>query len=340
MKHLIAGFLVVAVLMVLGFLGLQFAWTQGYLLPFPASSQAEPIDNLFRIQFSAIVVLFSLIVGLMVYSIVVFRRRKGDTSDGPHSEGNTALEIVWTIVPLGFVLFIAYLGGIALKDTQAAEPKALDVRVVGSQWAWRFEYPDWGIISTELILPVDKQALLTLTSTDVIHSFWVPEFRVKQDLLPGEDFERELRITPDQVGEYTVRCAELCGQQHYAMEAPVSVLSQADFDAWIQSQVAPVSNDPVTRGDQLTQQLGCRACHSVDGSKIVGPTWKGLFGKQETLSDGTSVTVDEAYIIQSIRTPAAKLTAGFQNLMPANFSPDVISDAQISDIIAYMQSLK
>jgi cytochrome c oxidase subunit 2 len=339
MKHLIAGFIVVAVLMVLGFLGLQFAWQQGYLLPIQASKQAIPIDSLFRVQFSAIVVLFSLIVGLMVYSIVVFRRRKGDTTDGPHSEGNTTLEILWTIVPLGFVLFVAYLGGIALKDTQAAEPKALDVRVVGSQWAWRFEYPDWGIISTELILPVDKQSLLTMTSTDVIHSFWVPEFRVKQDVLPGDDFERELRITPDQEGDYKVRCAELCGQQHYSMEAPVKVLSQADFDAWVQSNVAPVSNDPVARGDQLTQQYGCRACHSVDGSPLVGPTWKSLYGKEEAVSDGTTVMVDDEYIIESIRNPGAKLTAGFQNLMPANVGAE-LSDAQISDIIAYIQSLK
>ena len=339
MKHLIAGFFVVAVLMVLGFIGLQFAWQSGYLLPLQASLQAEPIDNLFRVHFSAIVVLFSLIVGLMVYSIVVFRRRKGDTTDGPHSEGNTTLEILWTIIPLGFVLIVAYLGGIALNDTQAAEPRAMNVRVVGSQWAWRFEYPDVGIISTELILPVDRQTLLTLTSTDVIHSFWVPEFRVKQDLLPGEDFERELRITPDLVGEYKVRCAELCGLQHYNMEAPVKVLSQADFDAWVQSQVTPISNDPVARGDQLTQQYGCRACHSIDGTQIVGPSWKGLYGKDEALSDGTTVVVDEAYIIESIRNPGAKLTAGFQNLMPANIGSE-LTDEQISDIIAFIQSLK
>jgi len=339
MKHLIAGFFVVAVIMVLGFLGLQFAWTQGYLLPLQASKQAIAIDGLFRVQFSVIVVLFSLIVGLLVYSIVVFRRRKGDTTDGPHSEGNTTLEILWTIIPLGFVLFIAYLGGIALKDTQAAEPKALNVRVVGSQWAWRFEYPDLGIISTDLMLPVNKQTLLTLTSTDVIHSFWVPEFRVKQDLLPGDNFERQLRITPDQVGEFKVRCAELCGRLHYNMEATVKVLSQADYDAWVQSQIAPVSNDPVARGDQLTQQYGCRACHSIDGSKVVGPTWKGLYGKQEALSDDTSVLVDEAYIIESIRNPSAKVTAGFQPLMPVNIGAE-ITDAQISDIIAYIQSLK
>lgn len=339
MKHLIAGFFVVAVIMALGFLGLQYAWTQGLLLPLQASKQAIAIDNLFRVHFSAIVVLFSLIVGLMVYSIVVFRRRKGDTTDGPHSEGNTTLEIVWTIIPLGFVLIVAYLGGDTLKDTLAAEPRALNVRVVGSQWAWRFEYPDLSIISTDLILPVNKQALLTMTSTDVIHSFWVPEFRVKQDVLPGDDFERQLRITPDEEGEYKVRCAEMCGRQHYNMEAPVKVLSQTDYDAWVQSQVAPVSNDPVARGDQLTQKFGCRACHSVDGTQIVGPTWQGIYGREETLSDGTTVVVDDAYLIESIRDPGAKITAGFQNLMPANIG-DQLTDEQIGDIIAFVKSLK
>jgi len=109
----------------------------------------------------------------------------------------------------------------------------------------------------------------------------VPEFRVKQDVLPGDDFERQLRITPDQEGEFKVRCAEMCGRQHYSMEALVKVLSQADYDNWVQSQVAPVSNDPVARGDQLTQQYGCRACHSVDGSQIVGPTWKGCLEKRK-----------------------------------------------------------
>jgi cytochrome c oxidase subunit 2 len=335
MKHAIAAGLLVVVLAVAGF----FALESLELLPQSASLQAVPIDNLFRLDFSAIVVLFALIVGLMVYSIIIFRRREGDTTDGPHIRGNMKLEIAWTVVPLGFVLYLAFMGSLALGRTTAADPKPLRVDVVGSQWAWRFDYPDLGITSTELFLPVNKQALLTLSSTDVIHSFWVPEFRVKQDALPGEGFERELRITPSKVGEYKVRCAELCGRQHYNMLAAVKVLSQGDFDAWVQSMVTAIPEDPVARGDLWTQQFGCRACHSIDGSPLVGPTWKGIFGTQEELTDGTTVTVDAEYIRNSIRDPGAQIVAGFQNLMPANVGAE-LTDDQIADIAAFLESLK
>jgi cytochrome c oxidase subunit 2 len=335
MRHLIIAGIFVVLIMIAGFFFLRNV----DLLPIAASLQAGSIDSLFGLQFAVIVGLFSLIVGLVVYSILFFRRRKDDTTDGPHVEGNTTLEVAWTLIPLGFVLYLAYLGGVSLGKTQAADPKPLEVKVVGSQWAWRFEYPRLGIISTELILPVDKQALLELTSTDVIHSFWVPQFRVKQDALPGEGFERDLRVTPNEIGEYSVVCAELCGRQHYAMTSPVKVLSQPDFDAWVQSNTTSASADPVERGDQLSQQFGCRACHSVDGTVVVGPSWKGIFGKQEPLVDGTSALVDEAYIIDSIHNPGAKITAGFQNLMPANVGAQ-LTDEQISDIVEFIKSLK
>jgi cytochrome c oxidase subunit 2 len=335
MRHAIGAGLLIIVLTVVGFFGLQ----RIELLPQGASLQSIPIDDLFRLDFSAIIVLFSLIVGLMVYSIIAFRRKKGDTSDGPHIEGNMKLEIAWTVIPLGFVLYVAFVGSLALGKTQAADPRPLRVDVIGSQWAWRFEYPDLGITSTDLILPVNKQALLNLSSTDVIHSFWVPEFRVKQDALPGEGFERELRITPNLVGEYKLRCAEMCGRMHYNMLAPVKVLSQNDYDAWVQSMVAEVPEDPVARGDLWTQQFGCRACHSIDGSPLVGPSWLGVFGSEEQLADGTTVVVDEEYIQNSIHDPGAQIVAGFQNLMPANIGAE-LTDEQIADIVAFIESLQ
>ncbi len=335
MRHLILAGLLVAVLIV----GSYFLLTTIELLPEQASLQAKPIDDLFRLDFIAIAVLFSLIIGLMVYSIVVFRRRKGDETDGPHIEGNSSLEVVWTLVPLLFVLFLAYYGSVALGKTTAADPQPLRMDVIGTQWSWRFEYPAYGIISTEMVMPVNKQALLNLSSTDVIHSFWVPEFRVKQDLLPGEDFDRELRVTPIEVGEYKVRCAELCGKNHYDMLAPVKVLSQADFDAWVEAQTGPVSDDPVVRGLAVSQQYGCLACHSTDGSELAGPTWVGVYGSQEALNDGTSVTVDRAYIIKSIREPGNQIVAGFQNIMPAGIGAD-LTDEQIEDVIAFIESLQ
>jgi cytochrome c oxidase subunit II len=335
MKHAIAAGLLIIGITVVGFFALQ----RIDLLPQSASLQAIPIDNLFRLDFSVIVILFSLIVGLMVYSIFAFRRRKGDTTDGPHIEGNMKLEIAWTVVPLGFVLYLAFVGSIALGQTQAADPRPLRVDVIGSQWAWRFEYPDSGISSTDLILPVNKQALLNISSTDVIHSFWVPEFRVKQDALPGEGFERELRITPNEIGEFKLRCAELCGRLHYNMLAPVKVLSQGDFDTWVQSMVTAIPEDPVARGDLWTQQFGCRACHTIDGSPLVGPTWLGVFGTPEQLTDGTTVTVDAKYIRDSIRDPGAHIVAGFQNLMPANIGAE-LTEEQIADIVAFLESLQ
>jgi cytochrome c oxidase subunit 2 len=335
MKHFIVAGLLVIVLMA----GSYFLLTNIELLPEQASAQAIPIDELFRLDFIAIVVLFSLIIGLMVYSIIVFRRRKGDDTDGPHIEGNPKLEVVWTLIPLIFVMFLAYYGSAILGETMAADPKPLRVDVIGSQWSWRFEYPDYGIISTDLVLPVNKQALLNISSTDVIHSFWVPEFRVKQDALPGEGFERELRVTPIETGEYKVRCAELCGKNHYDMLAPVRVLSQSEFDGWVQSQTGPVSDDPIVRGEVFARQFGCTACHSSDGSELVGPTWLGVFGSTEMFEDGSSMIVDRDYIFKSIRTPGIQIVAGYQNIMPENIAADM-TDEQIEDVIAFIESLK
>jgi cytochrome c oxidase subunit 2 len=343
MKHLvIAGILVVIVTALLIF-GLGYV----RLLPEQASVQAQPIDNLFSLEFKVIAFLFSLIVVFMLYSIIVFRRKPGDTTDAAHVEGNTKLEVAWTLAPLATVLVFAYLGGGALADTLRADPKALEIRVIGQQWSWRFEYPQYGIVSDTMYMPVNKQAILKLSSNDVIHSFWVPEFRVKQDALPGgKEFERSLRVTPSQTGDFKVRCAELCGVQHAYMESPVLVVSQADFDAWVAEQTG-VSADPVERGAKWAQQYGCLACHSVDGSKTnasgvayLGPTWKGIFGEQATMSDGTVITVDENYLRESILNPGKMIVQGYPaNIMPANFGTQ-LSEEQINDLIAYLMSLK
>jgi cytochrome c oxidase subunit 2 len=343
MKHLIIAGILVVVVTALLIVGLQFV----KLLPEQASAQAVPIDNLFHLEFMVIAFLFSLIVVFMLYSIVVFRRRKGDLSDAAHVEGNTRLEVIWTIAPLATVLFFAYLGGDALAETVRPKPQALKVNVIGLQWTWRFEYPELGFTSDELRLPVDRQAVLRLWSEDVIHSFWVPEFRVKQDALPGgKENSRDLRVEPTVLGDYKLRCAELCGTNHATMMADVRVVSKDDFDAWVREKTF-VSDDPVVRGEQWARQFGCFACHSVDGSKVnesgityLGPTWQGIFGEQTTMADGTTVTVDEAYLLESIVDPGAKIVAGYPpGIMPANFA-DQLTEEQIQDIIAYIVSLR
>lgn len=335
MKHFVIVGVLVAIVTVVVTLLLEGIG----LLPPQASAEAVPIDNLFGLHVRVIAFLFALIVVFLVYSVVVFRRRPGETGDGDHFEGNTGLEVVWTIVPLGIVLYFSFIGAQALAETMRSDPQAMEVKVTGFQWGWRYEYPEYGVTSTTLNLPVNRQVLLKLTSTDVIHSFWVPEFRVKQDALPGEDMVKELRITPTRLGEYKVRCAELCGAAHAYMEGPVVVMEVPAFDAWLTEQ-ARVSNDPVERGKKLATQSGCVGCHTTDGRVVVGPTWQGLFGSQRTIADGTTVTADEAYLKNSIVSPNVQIVQGFTpNIMPPNYG-QTLSEAQLNDLIAYIRSVK
>jgi len=330
---LIVGILVI-VMAVLTYIGLDAAG----LMPVQASAQAVSIDWLWNWQLVAISFLFSLIVVPLVYSLAVFRRKKGETGDGAHIEGNTPLEIAWTVIPLFIVLVFAYMGAYSLGETRRVDPNALVIKVQARQFAWTFEYPEYGIVSSELHLPVNKQVLLKMESADVIHSFWVPEFRVKQDVVPGR--VTEYRITPTLIGSYKVRCAELCGSAHAYMENPVIVNSQADYDAWISAQAAiaaEAAKTPEGQGKSLTVKNGCIGCHSLDGSKMTGPTWFNLYGSEAALADGSTVLRDDAYIAESILNPKAKEVKGFApTVMPAY----PLTDEEIANIIAYLKTLK
>jgi cytochrome c oxidase subunit 2 len=334
MRHFWAVGILVIVMAVLTYAGLNAAG----LMPVEASAQAVSIDWLWNWEIVAISFLFSLIVVPMAYSLVVFRRRKGETGDGEHIEGNSTLEITWTVIPLFIVLAFAYMGAYSLGEIRRVDPNALVIKVKAQQWAWTFEYPEYGIISKELHLPVNKQVVLEMQSADVIHSFWVPEFRVKQDVVPGR--VTEYRITPTLIGNYKVRCAELCGISHAYMEGPVIVDSQIDYTAWIKKQTAiaaEAAKTPEGQGQFLTVRNGCIGCHSIDGAKLTGPTWLGLYGSTVPLADGTTVVADDAYISESILNSKAKEVAGFA---PTVMPPFALSETEISNIIAYLKTLK
>jgi cytochrome c oxidase subunit 2 len=334
MGHFLVVGILVIVMAVLTYFGLDAAG----LMPVQASAQAVSIDWMWNWQLVAISFLFSLIVVPMIYSLIVFRRKKGETGDGQHIEGNTPLEIAWTVVPLFIVLAFAYMGAYSLGETRRIDPNAMVVKVKAQQFVWTFEYPEYGIISKELHLPVNKQVILKMESADVIHSFWVPEFRVKQDVVPGR--VTEYRITPTLIGDYKVRCSELCGASHAYMEGPVIVNSQTDYDTWISAQAAiaaEAAKTPEGQGQLLTVRNGCIGCHSVDGAKMTGPTWFGLYGSNVELADGTTVVADDAYLAESILNPKAKEVAGFA---PTVMPPFALSDEDVSNIIAYFKTLK
>lgn len=338
MGHFVVVGILVIVTAILTYMGLDVAGVAARMHPIEASAQSVSIDWLWNWEIMAIAFLFALIVVPMAYSMIVFRRRKGDTSDAEHVEGNTTLEIVWTILPIFAVLALAYMGSYSLGETIRVDPNAIVIKVKAQQFTWTFEYPEYGIVSDELHLPVDQQVVLKMESRDVIHSFWVPEFRVKQDVVPGR--VTEYRITPILAGDYKVRCAELCGASHAYMESLVIVDTKADYDAWIAEQqaFALANQTPEGLGQLLTVKNGCIGCHSLDGTpRDTGPTWFGLYGSTVELADGSSVVADEAFIAESILDPKAKEVAGFS---PTTMPQLPLTEAEIANIIAYIKTLK
>ncbi len=310
-KHYIA----VTVLVILATLGLRGVLFLLYRLPKSASAQAVPIDTMFNVHFWLIAFLFSLIMVFMLYSVVIFRRKEGDNEPGRHVHGHTGLEIVWTVIPILVVIGFGIWGVSVLNALTAEQPDEMTINVYGQQWYWEFEYPEQeGAKSRDLlVLPVNQNILLDMESRDVLHSFWIPEFRVKQDLVPQTT--TYLRITPTEEGEYTLRCAEICGFDHSRMLADVRVVNQSEFDAWIQERLdVPVYAEltPEERGELWYTEMGCNSCHNLTGEPgLAGPTWQGIYGREEELNDGTTITVDDAYIRESIMDPNAKIVAGF-----------------------------
>ena len=337
MRHFVIVGILVIVMAVLTYVGLDAAGFATQMNPVAASAQAQTIDSMWHWEIIAMSFLFALIVAPMAYSLVVFRKRKGDNTDAQHIEGNTALEIGWTVGPLILVVVFAYMGAYSLGEIRRVDPEAVVIKVKAQQFSWTFEYPEYGVVSNELHLPANKQVLLKMESADVIHSFWVPEFRVKQDVVPGR--VTEYRITPTLSGSYKVRCSEICGTSHAYMENAVIVEDDAVFTAWASEQEAVMlaSQTPESLGQILTVKNGCVGCHSIDGTQLTAPTWFGLYGSTVPLADGTTVVADDAYITESILNSTAKEVEGYS---PTTMPAYTFTDVEIANLIAYIKTLK
>ncbi|MCI0394120.1 MAG: cytochrome c oxidase subunit II [Chloroflexi bacterium] len=349
-------FAIVGLLIGLVSVGVYFLLVAIYPLPRAASAEAVPIDQMFTGHFMLIAFLFSVIVVFMLYSVIVFRRRPGDDEDAVHFHGHTGLEVAWTVIPTLIVLGFGLWAAVVLEDITNPNDNEMVVQVTGQQWSWSFAYPDHQEVgaSGELVLPVNRPVRLEMQSRDVLHSFWVPEFRVKQDLVPGQT--TILRITPTVIKEYTVSCAEICGTRHAFMQAAVRVVSQADFEAWLAERAAvpPVASlSPEERGQMWYTEFGCSGCHTLDGTGTTAPSWLGLFGSERTFEDGSTAVADEAYIRESIINPGVHIVDGFPpGVMPPDFERRIEDrEAQIqsregmeidiiADIIAFMMTLE
>lgn len=305
----------------------------GYL-PEQASSVAAGVDSVFSFIFWISAFFLALIVALTVLFVVRYRQRASRQHPEPSPDHSTGLELFWSIIPLLLVVAMFVLSTQVYQRMIAPDPgqAPLEVKVTAKRWSWWFDHAG-GKGSKELHLVQGRPVVLTLASLDVIHSFYVPEFRVKQDAVPGR--YTKLILTPTKAGTYSLLCTEYCGTNHSQMISPVVVHpDQAAFDAWA-AEGASAGLSLVALGQKVYGEKGCDACHSVDGSAGIGPSLVGLYGKVEKLVGGATVKVDDNYLRESIVKPGAKVVAGYDDVMP----PIPLEEREMLAVIAYLQQL-
>ena len=303
-------------------------------LPPPASNFAGEVDGLFYFLFWICVFFFTLILGLIVYSAVKHRRRTPDQPAASNVTHNTPLEVVWTLIPTIILMVIFAWGFKGNKDQLVAPADAHQYRVVAYKWAWEFFHPDSNTATPELWVPLNEPCKFTLTGRDVLHSFYIPAFRVKRDVVPG--VKQIVWFTPTQLGEFDLFCAEYCGDNHSMMRTKVHVVTREEFDTrpWPE-----VPDEPVAAGEYW-YNLKCIACHTLDGSQRVGPSFQGIWMREGKLASGESYVADEEYIRNSIRNPWSQVVEGYPPQGMTVFNEADLSDESSGHIIEWMKTLK
>ena len=309
-------------------------------MPHAGTALAEDIDKLFVAVTWLSVFLFVLIVGAAGYWTYKHRRQPGDEKKlSTPTYHNPAIEIFWAVGPLLVCLGLFHWGVVQYFNLRVAPGGSEEVKVRGRKWAWEFEYAN-GKVTDKLNVPVGKPVRLIMTSQDVIHSFFVPDFRIKQDVIPGR--YSTVWFEAREVGENQVFCTEYCGASHSDMLTKVVVMPQKDFKDWLdKDDDTDKDGKPIPLADigkKIYEGKACNTCHSLDGSAKVGPSFKGLWGRQETMTDGTTVTVDENYVRESILQPSAKVVKGYQPVMPT-FQGSV-KERQILGVIEFLKAQK
>jgi len=300
--------------------------------PEQASTTAGGVDALY-IFLVAVSLFFGTLIALLVVGFAIKFRRRSDDEAPKAIHGNLALEIIWTVIPLGIVL-LTFLWSAQLFFTVHRVPKdAMQINVVGKRWMWKLQHMTGQREINELHVPVGMPVKLVLTSEDVIHSFFVPAFRIKKDAVPGR--YNTIWFEATKPGRYRLFCAEYCGTQHSGMIGWVIAMEPTTFQAWLAGGAG--GGSLVAAGEKLFGELACVTCHRGD-SGARGPNLEGLFGNPVKLADGSTVVADEAYVRESITTPTAKIVAGYQPIMPT--FQGLISEEGLMQLVAYIQTLK
>jgi cytochrome c oxidase subunit 2 len=301
------------------------------LFPQQASTQAGQVDAVYFFMV-AVTAFFSLLIAALIAFFAAKYHRRHDQEIGIAIHGSLPLELLWSIVPLGIVMVMFVWGAKVFFDLYRVPAGAMEIFVVGKQWMWKVQHAEGQREINELHVPVGRPVKLVMGSEDVIHSFFIPAFRVKTDVIPGR--YNVLWFEATKPGRYRLFCAEYCGTKHSNMIGWVEAMEPADFQAWLGG--GPAEESPVDAGAQLFQDLACNTCH-LENEQGRGPILRNLFGKPVELQGGGRVVADEVYIRESIVNPQAKIVAGFQPNMPT--FQGLVTEEQLLQLIAYVRSL-
>ena len=309
-----------------------------FFLPGQGSTVAPEVDALFLFIGLASLVVFAIVVAGLIYFGFKYRARSKDVELTSGISHNTTLELLWTIIPTILVIIVFVWGFKTFLTLNIVPRDAMEIKVTGKKWFWAFDYPHGATGINEIVVPEDTPIKLLMSSEDVIHSFYVPEFRVKMDVVPNRYSVTWFEAV--EPGEYHLFCTEYCGTGHSEMIGKGTVLSKSDFDAWVMESSTGADDDmPLEElGQKVFQEKACFTCHSLDGTRLVGPTMKGLFSRVEKMTDGSTITVDENYIRQSLLDPAALVVESYAPVMPTY--QGLVSDREMDGLIAYIKTLK
>lgn len=312
--------------------------TESIFLPPAGSTIAGEVDALFYFIVYASIVIFGIVLFGIVY--LGLRYRSGKTAEDATTPGishNTKLELLWSVIP-SILVVIVFIWGFNVYMKMSIVPKdAMEVKVTAQKWFWSFDYPEGVNTVNELVVPLGKPVKLLMSSKDVIHSFFVPDFRIKMDVLPNRYTLTWFEATG--TGNFDILCAEFCGDKHSEMLGKVRVVSGNEYDKWLESGMTVGEGmPPAEYGQTLYRSKACFTCHNIDGTSAVGPALNGIFGKPVALVGGEQVTVDENYIRESILDPHTSLVAGFQPVMPTY--QGILNDKQVDALLAYIKSLE
>jgi cytochrome c oxidase subunit 2 len=302
-----------------------------------ASTFAGGVDTAFYLILGASVVILVGITAVMVYFLFKYNKKRHPKADTSIT-GNNKLEIIWTVIPTIIVMIMFYYGWAGFSPMRNVPKDAVAVKAVARMWSWTFEYPN-GKKSDKLIVPFNKPVKLDLTSVDVIHSLYVPAFRIKEDVVPGRN--NMMWFDANKLGSYDLFCAEYCGLRHSYMFTTVEVVDDAAWQEWIKTPEGESDLDKVAVGFNVVKMNGCVACHSSDGTKLVSNSFKGIWGKtHKVVTDGKErdVVVDAEYIKKSVYEPNADIVVGFNPGLMSSYKGQ-ISEEELSQIAEYIKSL-